>query len=213
MDVDGTVVTVFVTHLEVADSGSRVAQAEALTDIASRTPTPRIIMGDFNATPTHALETALMLREHNDAYALDRVLVVSRWLAAQGPFERDYLKGGHTIGVFDPSARIDYIFASLDIGVVDEIGAAGVPRSPASDHLPYVVAPKTAPQAGRQDRLSRRRTQPMRLPRLSVRASPARFARCRLRQMSAGRWLPLCRARTWRHGTRTWAGIMKTTST
>jgi len=28
-------------------------------------------MGDFNATPTHALETALMLREHNDAYALD----------------------------------------------------------------------------------------------------------------------------------------------
>ena len=108
-------------------------------DIASSTSTPRIIMGDFNATPTHALETALMLREHNDTYALHRVLVDSRWLAAQGPFERDYLKGGYTIGVFDPSARIDYIFASHDIGVVGEIGAARVPRTPASDHLPYVV--------------------------------------------------------------------------
>ncbi len=139
LDVDGTTVTVFVTHLEVADSGSRVAQAEALADIASSTPTPRIIMGDFNATPAHALETALMLREHNDTYALHRVLVDSRWLAAQGPFERDYLKGGYTIGVFDPSARIDYIFASHDIEVVGEIGAARVPRSPASDHLPYVV--------------------------------------------------------------------------
>lgn len=108
LDVGGTVVTVFVTHLEVADSGSRAVQAEALAGIASRTPTPRIIMGDFNATPTHAPETALMLREHNDTYALHRVLVDSRWLAAQGPFERDYLKGGYTIGVFDPSARIDF---------------------------------------------------------------------------------------------------------
>ena len=52
LDVGGTVVTVFVTHLEVADSGSRAVQAEALAGIASRTPTPRIIMGDFNATPT-----------------------------------------------------------------------------------------------------------------------------------------------------------------
>jgi endonuclease/exonuclease/phosphatase family metal-dependent hydrolase len=108
LDVGGTVVTVFVTHLEVADSGSRAVQAEALAGIASSTPTPRIIMGDFNATPTHAPETALMLREHNDTYALHRVLVDSRWLAAQGPFERDYLKGGYTIGVFDPSARIDF---------------------------------------------------------------------------------------------------------
>lgn len=139
VDVDGTIVTVFVTHLEVADSGSRVAQAEALADIASSTPTPRIIMGDFNATPTHALETALMLREHNDTYALHRVLVDSRWLVALGPFEREYLKGGYTIGVFDPSARIDYIFASNDIGVAGEIGIARVPRSLASDHLPYVV--------------------------------------------------------------------------
>ena len=40
---------------------------------------------------------------------------------ALGPFEREYLKGGYTIGVFDPSARIDYIFASHDIGVVGEI--------------------------------------------------------------------------------------------
>ena len=78
--------TVFVTHLEAADSGSRAAQAEALADIASSTPTPRIIMGDLNATPTYALETALMLREHDDTYALHRILVDSRWLAAQGAF-------------------------------------------------------------------------------------------------------------------------------
>ncbi len=140
VDVDGTVVTVFVTHLEVADSGSRVAQAKALAGMASRVPSPRIIMGDFNATPTHALETALMLREHNDTYPLHRVLVDSAWLAAQGRFERDYLKGGYTIGVFDPSARIDYIFASCDIGVASDAGAARVPHSLASDHLPYAVA-------------------------------------------------------------------------
>lgn len=41
--------------------------------------------------------------------------------------------------MFDPSARIDYIFASHDIGVAGEIGAARVLRTPASDHLPYVV--------------------------------------------------------------------------
>ncbi|MBP7892121.1 MAG: endonuclease/exonuclease/phosphatase family protein [Firmicutes bacterium] len=154
VDVDGTVVTVFVTHLEVADSGSRVAQAEALADIASSTATPRIIMGDFNATPTHAPETALMLREHNDTYALHRVLVDSRWLAAQGPFERDYLKGGYTIGVFDPSARIDYVFASCDVGVATEIGSARVPSSPASDHLPYVVTLELPPKQAGQDLLA-----------------------------------------------------------
>lgn len=139
VDVDGTIVTVFVTHLEVADSGSRVAQARALAGMASRAPAPRIIMGDFNATPTHALETALMLREHNDTCPLHRVLVDSAWLAGQGRFERDYLRGGYTVGVFDRNSRIDYIFASHDIGVVSDVGAARVPHSLASDHLPYVV--------------------------------------------------------------------------
>lgn len=150
VDVNGTIVTVFVTHLEVADSGSRIAQARALAGMASRAPAPRIIMGDFNATPTHALETALMLREHNDTYPLHRVLVDSAWLAAQGRFERDYLRGGYTIGVFDRNSRIDYIFASHDISVVSDVGAARVPHSVASDHLPYVVAlelpPTQAPQ-------------------------------------------------------------------
>jgi endonuclease/exonuclease/phosphatase family metal-dependent hydrolase len=138
VDVDGTLLNVFVTHLEVKDHESRMAQAQALLEIASRTECPRIIMGDFNTIPTSSV-IALMLHEYNDTYQVYRVLTDSAEIASEGLFERDYLKGGYTIDPFDPNRRIDFIFSSFDIRVVGEPKAARVRYSMASDHLPYIA--------------------------------------------------------------------------
>ncbi len=138
VDVDGVLLSVFVTHLEVKDHESRMAQAEALLEIASHTEYPRIIMGDFNTIPTSSV-ISLMLHDYNDTYQVYRVLTDSAELVAEGLFERDYLKGGYTIDPYDPNRRIDYIFSSFDIEVVGELGAARVRHSMASDHLPYIV--------------------------------------------------------------------------
>lgn len=138
VDVEGVLLNVFVTHLEVKDHESRMTQAQALLEIASRTESPRIIMGDFNTIPTSSV-ISLMLHDYNDTYQVYRVLTDSAELVAEGLFERDYLKGGYTIDPYDPNRRIDYIFSSFDMRVVGEPGAARVRHSTASDHLPYIA--------------------------------------------------------------------------
>lgn len=139
VDVDGTILNVFVTHLDVKDETGRRAQVGALLDIASKAVGPSVIMGDFNASP-YADEISLALHEFNDTMPTYRVLVNSDELVKEGLFARDYLKGGYTYDAYSPARRIDYIFTSFDIGIVDEPGAARVPQTLASDHLPYIAA-------------------------------------------------------------------------
>ncbi|HAN86288.1 MAG TPA: hypothetical protein DCQ13_01450 [Firmicutes bacterium] len=139
VDVDGTILNVFVTHLDVKAEEGRRAQVAALLDIASQAVGPKIMMGDFNASP-HTEEISLALGEFNDTMPTYRVLVSSAELVKEGLFGRDYLKGGYTYDAYSPSRRIDYIFTSFDIGIAQEPDAARVPRTLASDHLPYIAA-------------------------------------------------------------------------
>lgn|GEM_PF-268163 len=135
----GTILNVFVTHLDVEYADSRLAQARALAEIASTAAGPKIVMGDLNAPPTGSSEVATLLRYFNDTQQVYRVLVDSAELVEEGLFSRDYLKGGYTYDAYDPARRIDYVLTSFDIKVVAEPGAARVPRTLASDHLPYVA--------------------------------------------------------------------------
>ncbi|MEW6228864.1 MAG: alkaline phosphatase, partial [Bacillota bacterium] len=139
IDVDGSTLNVFVTHLDVEYADSRLAQARAVVEISSRVVGPKIVMGDFNASPTGTPEIAVMLCHFNDTQQVYRVLVDSTELVKEGLFARDYLKGGYTYDSYDPARRIDYIFTSFDIKVVGDAGAARTPRTLASDHLPYVA--------------------------------------------------------------------------
>ncbi|MGE5592129.1 MAG: alkaline phosphatase [Betaproteobacteria bacterium] len=137
---DGAVLNVFVTHLDVEYADSRLAQARAVAEISSTTAGPKIVMGDLNAPPTGSPEVATLLRYFNDTQQAYRVLVDSAELVKEGLFSRDYLKGGYTYDAYDPARRIDYILTSFDIKIAAEPGAARVPHTLASDHLPYVAA-------------------------------------------------------------------------
>lgn len=135
----GAILNVFVTHLDVEYADSRRAQARALAETASTAAGPKVVMGDLNAPPTGSPEIATLLHDFNDTQQVYRVLVDSAELVKEGLFSRDYLKGGYTYDAYDPARRIDYILTSFDIKIVAEPGAARVPRTLASDHLPYVA--------------------------------------------------------------------------
>lgn len=139
IDVDGAILNFFCTHLDVRDPDSRTAQAIALTQLASEADGPTIITGDFNAVPLLSTETAAVMKLFNDTWQVYRMLIDSAEIAKESVFNRDYLKGGNTIDAVSPNRRIDYVFASHDLTVVPEVGAARVLSTMASDHLPYLV--------------------------------------------------------------------------
>ncbi|NLG80380.1 MAG: hypothetical protein GX492_11265 [Firmicutes bacterium] len=139
VDTGGGILNVFVTHLDVEYADSRLAQARAVIEISSKAAGPKIVMGDLNASPTGSPEIAVLLRHFNDTQQVYRVLVDSAELVKEGLFARDYLKGGYTYDAYDPARRIDYILTSFDIKVPAAAGTARVPRTLASDHLPYAA--------------------------------------------------------------------------
>ena len=105
------------THLGLAPS-ERIAHVRELTDVcAGLSGAPIVLGGDLNATPEQRAPSWLADR-YWDAWA------------AVGDGE------GATFPANDPTARIDYLFASA--GLVVE--AASVGKAPdASDHLPVVA--------------------------------------------------------------------------
>ena len=139
IDIDGAILNFFSTHLDVRDADSRTAQAVQLAQLASKLRGPTIIAGDFNAVPLLSTETAAIMKQFNDTWQVYRVLVDSAEIARESVFTRDYAKGGNTIDAVSPNRRIDYVFASHDLIVRPEVGAARVPSTMASDHLPYLV--------------------------------------------------------------------------
>ena len=104
-------------HHPKEDTAIRITQSQAILDFwdgKERT----IFLGDLN---TRLGETPVeMLRRAGLADALD--------LAGVEP--------GFTTPPEDPQRRIDYIWLSPDLGVIDAV----IPRSLASDHLPVVAA-------------------------------------------------------------------------
>jgi len=109
---------VIVTHLHQveADTHIRAAQIPVILDFWDHQE-QTVIMGDFNAEPS-AGEIGLIY----DSGLLDA------WLeAGQGQ--------GYTFDANDPYQRIDYIWVSPDLGVIE----IKVVQTLASDHIPVLT--------------------------------------------------------------------------
>jgi len=117
VDVHGTAVRVFVTHLDYRKDPSvrRTQVAEMLTRIGG-VDSPTLLLGDMNASPEAPELQPLFARMHDG------------WLTAAGP--------GFTYPADTPSERIDYVLMSPNA----KVDSAFVPVVPAaSDHRPVVV--------------------------------------------------------------------------
>lgn len=116
VDVDGTPVHVFDTHLDFRpDPAVRRAQVAEMLAVIGVSDRPTILMGDMNAPPERE-ELAPLFRRFRDAWS-------------QGA------DAGFTYPGVEPVRRIDYVFHSGALRVV----SARVVASDASDHRPVVV--------------------------------------------------------------------------
>lgn len=123
--VKGAPVRFYDTHLQHTSSAERALQVRAIMDHTRGVEEPQVLMGDLNAVP-EAPELAPLYGRYVDAWPL----------GGEGP--------GYTIGVENPTRRIDYVFVTPDVAV----RGARVPRTLASDHLP-VVADLSVPRTGK----------------------------------------------------------------
>lgn len=125
LDVDGTTVTAFSTHLQYDSPAERLQQVEAILAELSAVDTSVVLLGDLNAEPDTP-EIERMLTELTDAWSIAGV------------------GDGHTFSASDPHARIDYVLSSDGMAA----RSAAVVSSDGSDHLPVVatlVLPGAAP--------------------------------------------------------------------
>jgi endonuclease/exonuclease/phosphatase family metal-dependent hydrolase len=113
LDVRGTPVRVFVTHLDYrADPAVRATQAaEMAAYLDARPAEPTLVLGDLNATP--------------DAPELRPLLARLRAVPAPAP----------TYPAESPTKRIDYVLVSPHF----RVRRASVPDTRASDHRPVVA--------------------------------------------------------------------------
>lgn len=113
INVKGNHLHVYNTHLALT-SAEREIQIKEIVEIASASKGPKVFTGDFNATP-ESIEMKPMYANYQDAFS-----------------------DGHdafTYPAKNPAKRIDYLFASNDINIVQ----SQVIHSLASDHLPLTV--------------------------------------------------------------------------
>ena len=123
VDVHGTVVRVFNTHLDYrADPRVRRQQVVEMLKYIGAAGAPTLVFGDLNATP-EAPELAPLLARLRDA-----------WPASAGP--------GFTYPAETPSKRIDYVLTSGHF----RVRSAEVVATEASDHRPVVVELVLAPK-------------------------------------------------------------------
>ena len=117
IDVHGTPVRVFVTHLDYRkDPSVRQTQVAEMLARIGAVDSPTLLLGDMNATPDAGELQPLFARMRDG------------WLTAAGP--------GFTYPADAPSERIDYVLVSPNA----KVDSAFVPVVPAaSDHRPVVV--------------------------------------------------------------------------
>ena len=117
LDVHGTRVRVFVTHLDYRkDPSVRRTQVSEMLARIGAVDTPTLLLGDMNASPEATELQPLFARMHD------------AWLTTAGP--------GYTYPADTPAERIDYVFVSPNA----KVDTAFVPDVPAaSDHRPLVV--------------------------------------------------------------------------
>lgn len=122
LDVKGQTLTVFGVHFTVTTAENRQTQISMALSVIRATSGPIILAGDFNVDayttdPTDRTNLNAIQAELNDSFDLC-------------PSESLY--GNCTFSSWDPQERIDYIFVSTGITVIQH----GTIASKASDHLP-----------------------------------------------------------------------------
>ncbi|HSI66089.1 MAG TPA: endonuclease/exonuclease/phosphatase family protein [Planococcus sp. (in: firmicutes)] len=125
IDVNGTYISVYNTHLALKDEELKVSLDELLS-IAGKNQFPTIITGDFNAPPTH-IYMLKMEQDYNDVfYHQGR----NDDYTYPAPYENE-----ETGEKLKPVTRIDYIFtdAHFNIETAERITTS------VSDHLPITA--------------------------------------------------------------------------
>jgi len=125
IEVDGSYLSVFNTHLALKDDELAVSIDEILA-ITGKSRFPRIIAGDFNASSSN-VHMQKLNRQFKDAF-----LKMKRGDAYTYP--APYVNK-ETEEVFWPATRIDYIFSDSEVEVVQ----TAVIETAVSDHLPIVA--------------------------------------------------------------------------
>ncbi|WP_165452214.1 endonuclease/exonuclease/phosphatase family protein [Paenibacillus thalictri] len=112
IDVGGTDITVFNTHMSII-AGERVVQIKELAGIAGKKSGPVVFMGDFNAKP-NTFEMRPLMRNYNEAFRGKNAL---------------------TAPTSKPASQIDFILFNNDF----ELLSSEVLQTIASDHLPVTA--------------------------------------------------------------------------
>jgi endonuclease/exonuclease/phosphatase family metal-dependent hydrolase len=111
VDINGTLIDVFVIHFEVRNEAVRQAQADEASAIAARSQLPAVFMGDFNALPNssflHPLRYWML-----DTYVSARFLAQAALMEKDPPEESMYAAGGATWPAEAPVNRADMIWAT-----------------------------------------------------------------------------------------------------
>lgn len=135
IDVNGTLVDVYVIHLEVRETSVRNAQAAKVAEIVEQGTHPAILMGDFNGTPDSQVTLPMRHRMIDTHVAARMVRPVREWAADSGS-SPSYTAGGATWPVIEPRNRGDFILHTADLAPV---GLVLAPEVHWSDHRPVIA--------------------------------------------------------------------------
>lgn len=119
LDVAGVPLLFWNVHLANEDDGARVEQARAIRRLLAEVTEPLVLVGDLNAEPS------------DEPLRILTAELVDAWSAVHGAV------GGATFVSERPTARIDYILTTPDIGITE---VAVLDVAGASDHRAVVAA-------------------------------------------------------------------------
>ena len=117
LDVDGTPVEAYATHLQFDSPAERLQQVQAILGTIGTPESSVVLLGDLNAAPDTPEVAALVDQ------------LVDSWVAAG-------VGDGNTFSSQNPTTRIDYVLTSRNVTA----RAAAVIASDASDHRPVVAS-------------------------------------------------------------------------
>jgi endonuclease/exonuclease/phosphatase family metal-dependent hydrolase len=128
----GMTVHVFSTHLDDASASTRTTQISQLTTFAASKSEQRIIMGDFNASPSSS-EIQAMKASYEDAWAQAKAIGTATSYAGN--------EAGNT-----RNTRIDYVWRSKGATGLQLLAAQVYDTGTTSDHRPLsaTYGPTTA---------------------------------------------------------------------
>lgn len=133
VDTPGDALWVFVTHLALGVEDREVETGEILA-IVTRVQGPVLLAGDFNSCPSGLCPGSP--ERPDNVYAA--ITAVYRDVWTEAGFARDD-PAGHTYSAENPFERIDYVFASEDVGVLEVTRIRTTMARAASDHLPVLA--------------------------------------------------------------------------